>query len=296
VKELTGIALDLGGTKIAVARYSDGQVVESDQVATDGTAGSEAQINTIVKLLQNLKCSETDRVGVAVSGRVDSLGQWYAVNKKTLVDIEKVPLKEVLQQRLKRPVAVVNDAVAGALAEAVYGAGRETSAFAFITVSTGVGGVCVLNGKPVVSDDGLAGHIGFMTSRNATQRCGSGRMGTVESIASGRAMEKLAVSTKLCEYSAKDILECHRGGQAWATHIVESSAKSIAELSANLAAAVGISKVVLCGGVGLSKDYDTLVQAFVNAEPELFRVQVERAQLGAQAVLIGALVDLVDVD
>jgi len=141
-----------------------------------------------------------------------------------------------------------------------------------------------------VSDNGLAGNIGFMTSRSASAICGSGRVGTVESIASGRAMEKLARSISNDGYTAKDIFEFHRSGQSWATQIVESSAKSIAELGTNLAAAVGISRVVLGGGVGLSNGYDKLVRAFIKEEPELFQVDVVTAELKSQSVLVGALV------
>jgi len=290
VSNVTGIAVDLGGTKIAAARFVDGDVVDSNQIATDGAAGAESQINTIIQLLHNMQLSASDKVGIAVSGRVDRLGQWHAVNTDTLAGIQKIPLKKILEQRLNHPVTVMNDAVAGALGEATFGAGKGIPAFAYVTVSTGVGGICVLDGTPVVSDNGLAGNIGFMTSRNASDRCGSGRVGTVESIASGRAMEKLARSISNDGYSAKDILELHRSGHSWATQIVEGSAKSIAELGTNLAAAVGISLVVLDGGVGLSKDYDKLVRAFVNEEPELFRVDVVTAELESQSVLVGALV------
>lgn len=289
MNDVSGVAVDLGGTKIAVARYLDGTVVDEHRVATERDAGSQSQVNTILQLLDKVHCSASDQIGVAVSGRVDSGGNWYAVNTETLSGIEQVPLKQLLEQRLKQPVTVINDAVAGGLAEATYGAGAGVSAFAYITVSTGVGGVCVLNGRPVVSENGLAGHIGFMTARNAVQLCGSGRRGTVESIASGRAMERQALVSQASEYSAKEITELHLAGNTWATEIVETSAAAIAELSANLAAALGISKIVLGGGVGLSQGFDEMVQAFAAMEPMLFQVQVERATLGSQVVLVGAL-------
>jgi len=290
MNKVSGVAVDLGGTKIAVARFIEGNVVDSKQVATDGAAGAESQINTIIQLLHSIQLSASDNVGIAVSGRVDHLGQWHAVNTDTLAGIQKIPLKKILERRLNRPVTVMNDAVAGALGEATFGAGKGIPAFAYVTVSTGVGGICVLNGTPILSDNGLAGNIGFMTSRNASDRCGSGRIGTVESIASGRAMEKLARTIVSDGYSAKDILAFHRSGHSWVTKIVEGSAKSIAELGTNLAAAVGISRVVLGGGVGLSDGYDKLVRTFVNEEPELFRVEVVTAELESQSVLVGALV------
>jgi N-acylmannosamine kinase len=290
MSDVTGVAVDLGGTKIAAARYSKGELIDHHQVKTESDSGADAQINTIHELLNRLNCSSSDRVGIAVSGRVDSDGCWHAINTNTLTGIEQVNLKKIFEERLKQRVAVMNDAVAAGLAEAVYGAGRGIPAFAYITVSTGVGGVCVLKGKPVVSDNGLAGHVGFMTISNSTELCGSGRIGTVENAASGRAIERQARLLKAKNYTAKEIVEFHLAGNDWATKIVENSTSAIAELCGNLAAAIGVSTIVIGGGVGLSKGYCKSVQAFIDSEPELFRVQVERAKLEAHSVLVGALI------
>lgn len=290
MSDVTGVAVDLGGTKIAAARYINGELIDHYQVRTDSSAGAEFQIKTILELLNKMQCSSSDRVGVAVSGRVDNEGCWHAINTNTLNGIEQVPLKKIFEKSLNQQVNVINDAVSAGLAEAVYGAGRGIPAFAYITVSTGVGGVCVLNGKPIVSENGLAGHVGFMTITNSTELCGSGRIGTVENVASGRAMERQAQLVKGISYTAKDIVELHLAGADWATRIVESSAAAIAELCGNLAAAIGISTVVVGGGVGLSTGYCNSVQTFIDTEPTLFRVRVEQATLAAQSVLIGALI------
>jgi N-acylmannosamine kinase len=290
MSDVTGVAIDLGGTKIAAARYMGGELIDHHLVKTESGAGAQIQVSTILELLKKLQCNSSDRVGVAVSGRVDSEGCWHAINSNTLNGIEQVELKKIFENRLKQKVNVVNDAVAAGLAEAVYGAGRHIPAFAYITVSTGVGGVCVLNGKPIVSDNGLAGHVGFMTITQSTELCGSGRIGTVENVASGRAIERQAQLLKGNDYTAKDIVEFHLAGNEWATQIVDRSAAAIAELCGNLAAAIGISTVVVGGGVGLSEGYCTSIQTFIDTEPKLFRVRVERAQLEAQSVLIGALI------
>jgi N-acylmannosamine kinase len=80
-------------------------------------------------------------------------------------------------------------------------------------------------------------------------------------------------------------------GNIWATQRVESSAAAVAELCGNLAAAIGISTVVIGGGVGLSTGYCNSLQTFIDTEPKLFRVQVVPAKLEAQSVLIGALIE-----
>lgn len=289
MNEITGVAVDFGGTKIAVTRFVAGERVDEYTVATDGNASSEAQIKSILSLLNKVNSHSGDRIGVAVSGRVDDRGNWYAVNADTLTGVTCVALKKSLEAQLKQPVSVLNDAVAAGLAEARYGAGRDISVFAYITVSTGVGGVCVVDGQPMVSANGLAGHIGFLTSRGGTRQCGSGRIGTVESVASGRAMERSARNCNATDSSAKAVMAAHRQAQSWASDIVNASANAIAELSANLGAAVGIQKVVLGGSVGLSDGYIEQVAHYIEREPPIFRIPIAKAELGHQSVLVGAL-------
>ncbi|MDO5528936.1 MAG: ROK family protein, partial [Paracoccus sp. (in: a-proteobacteria)] len=172
---LSGFAVDLGGTKIAAARIEDGRVVERLQDKTDGAASWEAQLDVMAGLLDRLGYLHGQPVGVAVAGRVDDRGRWHAVNKGTFSGIAAAPLGEALAARFGPRSAALNDASAAALAEARIGAGRAAQNFAYLTVSTGVGGGLVLGGRLLESANGLAGHVGFVSSRFGDARCGSGR-------------------------------------------------------------------------------------------------------------------------
>lgn len=169
------MAVDFGGTKIAAMRLRAGEIRETRMTTTDGTASAEAQVTAICTLLDDLGLSIGERVGVAVAGRIDADGRWHALNTETLTQVARVPLRALLTERLGRPVRVENDATAAAIGEHRFGAGRGTRNFAFLTVSTGVGGGLIVNGAPVISASGLAGHVGFTTSTYADRRCGSGR-------------------------------------------------------------------------------------------------------------------------
>ena len=285
----SGVAVDLGGTKIAAARVTDGRVGPLVRVETDGAGGADQQVAAICGLLEELKLRPDEPVGVALAGRVSRDGVWHAVNTDTLSGVTAVPMKALMSEKLNRDVTVENDATAAAVGEHLCGAGQGITSFGFITVSTGVGGGIVLSGRPLISDNGLAGHIGFSTSRIATEQCGSGRDSTVESLAGGRAIAALASKAGHPNMDAKAVFEAHLDGQAWATRLIEQSAQAIAELCANLTSILGLQRIALGGSIGLAPGYLDLVRTELAKEPELFRPDVVPTQLGANSAFVGIL-------
>lgn len=283
--DLDGFAVDLGGTKIAAARIEAGQIVARLQEATDGAAGTAAQADHIAALLARLGHSSGAPTGVAVTGRVTRDGHWRAVNAGTLPSITGASLGAALRQRLG-PVALMNDAAAAALAEARFGAGSGIDTFAYITVSTGIGGGLVLNGRLVESANGLAGHIGFVSSRHADGSCGSGRFATVESVAGGRAIAAAAAGRAA---DAREVLDQARAGADWAEAIVARSAAAVATLAADLTAALGLERIAVGGSIGLAPGYLDRVRRALAGEPELFRPELVAAALGQNSALLGAL-------
>ncbi len=285
---LTGFAIDLGGTKTAAARVEAGRIAQYERGPTDRDAGPAGQYEQIEELLRVVGYRPGDRLGVSVTGRVDAMGRWHAVNQSTLRNITSVPLADDLARRLG-PVTVVNDASAATLAEHRLGAGRGHEDFAYITVSTGVGGGLVLVGALHQSPDGIAGHLGFASSQHATALCGSGRVGTVESVASGRAIAEMARLAGHDGRDARAVFEAAAGGAPWAEDIVQMSAAAIAELCGNLVSMLGITRIAIGGSVGLADGYVDSVQRELNTMPELFRADVVPAELRGDGPLLGAL-------
>ena len=276
---VSGFAVDLGGTKTAAARIEDGRVVVRLQKATDGGAELDAQVRVIADLLAELGYAHGEPLGVAVTGRVDRHGDWHAINTGTLRGISAAPLGATLRARFGARAHCANDAAAAALAEARLGAGRGAYNFAYLTVSTGVGGGLVLGGRLIDSGNGLAGHVGFAGSRLGDQQCGSGRFGTVESVAGGRA---IAAAAGL--HDARSVFE-HGGFEP----LIDRSATAIAGLIGDLTAILGLDRVAVGGSIGLAPGYLARVLRHLQDEPALFRPEVVPAELTHDSGLIGAL-------
>lgn len=291
-QNLNGIAVDFGGTKIAATRVTDGKVGAVSRSKTDGSASAEQQVDAICDLLKTFDLQDDDKVGVALTGRVSREGVWHAVNTDTLSGVSSVPMQSMLSERLKRSVKVDNDATAAAIGEYISGAGQGVHSFGFITVSTGVGGGFVLDGRPLRSSNGIAGHVGFTTSRIATELCGSGRAKTVESVAGGRSIAALALKSGRSGYDAKAVFSEHLNGVKWASHLIEQSADVVSELCSNLVTTLGLERIALGGSIGLAEGYLELVQAAMDQEPVLFRPEIVPTQLGADSAFVGILTDI----
>jgi N-acylmannosamine kinase len=288
-KSLEGFALDLGGTKLAAARFSKNQLVEKAQIPTQADAPFEDQCAAMEKLLANLGFRHGDRLGVALTGRVDQNGLWSAVNGETLPQIKNIDVRNALQLRFGDRVSLINDAAAAACGEAHFGAGRNISRFGYITISTGVGGGIVLDGQPLISPNGLAGHIGFMRSPLGDQMCGSGRFGTVESVAGGRALAAAAAALGHEEFDAKAIYAAHQDGSQWASQLITRAAHAIAIQIADLTSIFALQRIAIGGSIGLADGFIQLITDQLTAEPAIFQPEIHPAKLGSDSPLFGAL-------
>ncbi len=284
----SGIAIDFGQTKITGSKIINGKFSNSITNTSLFENNPSNYVKNIEKLISDLEPKKNTKIGIAISGRVDSVGNWYAVNNNNL-GIFKIPLKKLLQRKYNSKITVMNDASASCLGEAIFGAGKKFKRVGYITVSTGIGvGIC-LDSRPFLSTRGLASHLGFTTSRLGKSKCGSGRFGTYESLASGKAIELEAKIQGYKNLTAKDIYDHHLQNKKWAEKIINLSAKSIAELCANIKSTFDIDVIVIGGSIGMAKDYTQLVKKYLSYEPQLFQTKIYKSSLGLKAAKMGIL-------
>ena len=287
--EKSGIAIDFGATKISVSEVFKGKFKKT---ITEPTSISKIGKNYIQQIEKNIKIVnqlKLKKIGIAITGRVDQSGNWYPVNKENLGTF-KIPLKKLVEKKFKTPTTIINDATAAAFGEAMYGKGYKYKRVGYITISSGIGVGIILNNKPFLSETGLAGHLGFTTSTLGKTKCGSGRIGTFESIASGKAMSKIAKQKGYKNITAKEIFKLSLNNKKWAREIIDLSAKSISELCANLKAIFDIDIIILGGSIGMAKGYVELVKNNLKQEPKLFHVKVVKSSLGVKAAKMGVLI------
>ena len=284
----SGIAIDFGATKISGSRILKGKFLNTKKYPSIFYHNSVNYIKDIENVINELKPMKKNKIGIAITGRVDSEGNWYAVNSKNLGEF-KIPLKKIIKKKFNLKTNIMNDATAACLGEAKFGSGKKYKRVGYITVSTGIGVGITLESKPFLSTRGLASHLGFTTSRLGKNKCGSGRIGTFESLASGKAIEVNAKKRGYKNLTAKEIYNLHLQNKKWAKEIIHLSAESIAELCANIKSIFDVDVIVIGGSVGMAKGYTQLVKKYLSYEPKLFQSKIYQSSLGVKAAKMGIL-------
>jgi glucokinase len=308
------IGIDLGGTNIKAALVNTeiGEITATRSTPTQGREGHEAVIARMALVVEeiirinHLSKDQVGGIGIGIPGVVD------IENGKTIFltnlpgNWPDIPVRDLLSNLTKLPVALINDARAMTLGEWKFGAGRGVDTACY-TLGTGIGGGLVINGRLHLGVNGQAGELGHMTIDVNGPRCGCGNRGCIEAFASGPAIAAMGMkavvqgqTTLIAEMAGGDlncitpelICEAANSGDAVAREIYEFAGMMIGAGIANIVIAVNPRRVVIGGGVAASGDL-ILDPIRRSLHDRLFltdadQVEVVPAQLGNNAGLIGA--------
>ncbi|MBX3570091.1 MAG: ROK family protein [Rhizobiaceae bacterium] len=302
------LAFDLGGTELRGALVeAGGQIAVHRSVQTRAADGPQAVIGQIVEmgaaLLAGQPAGSVLGIGIGAPGPLDPQAG-MVIAAPMLAGWTDVPLAEILRGSLGLPVRLENDANAAALAEWRFGAGRGVRSMVFATVSTGIGGGVIADGRLLHGRRGLAAEIGHMTITESGERCFCGNVGCFEAVASGTALGRRATTLtgpgdgsllrRLSgggDVTARHVFEAARTGDAQALRLVETEAHWLGVGLANLLHLYSPDVIVVGGG--LSNGFELLAPGLRSTIGQramaAFRdVPVVAAQLGDKAGLIGA--------
>jgi glucokinase len=190
------LAIDIGGTKFSLALFDGDRIIARESRPTRREGGPEWMLAEIEKIVRTW--SSVDRCGIGFGGPVDFARQRIALSTH-VAGWQDFPLVERITEILVGPAAanrvidvvIDNDANAGALGEAIYGAGRSHLPMFYLTLSTGIGGGIVLSDGTIYRGaDSWAGEIGHLTIRPDGPKCLCGAGGCLERMCSGLWLER----------------------------------------------------------------------------------------------------------
>ena len=128
-------------------------------------------------------------IGIGVPGPVDTV-KGTMIMATNLPGFEDYPICDKLSERFGLPVFIDNDANVAGLAEAILGAGKDYPTCYYVTISTGIGGAFIADGKLISGGRGHAGEIGNIIVKNNGYKFGSLNPGAAEGEASGTAITR----------------------------------------------------------------------------------------------------------
>lgn len=279
------LAIDIGGTKLAAALVDSAlQIIARREIPTPASQTPDALEAALRELVTPL-ASRAQHFAIASTGIIQR-GVLTSINPSNLGGLSHFPLVDCLSALTGLPGVALNDAQAAALAE-YQQMPHAIRDMVFITVSTGVGGGVIHNGRLVIGSGGLTGHCGHTLADPNGPRCGCGRIGCVEAIASGRGIAA-AAEGELAGLDAKAIFAHAARGHKQAIALVARSAKTLARLIADLKALTDCQRVVMGGSIGLAEGYLPLVQHFLAQEPAVYQTELCPASHQNNAGLLGA--------
>ena len=292
-------AVDIGGTKIAAGLVSGQTVIARSEVPTAQVlpygAGLE-QISAMLRAMLGAIESPLLGIGIGLTGRVESISRRIGRND-FLKDWAGRDLAGDLAALFGVGVGIENDADAAALAEAAWGVGQGRSPFIYVTISTGIGGGIVVNGRLYRGVGGAHPEIGHHSLDLHGPDCFCGGRGCWERFASGTAMLDWARSHEpeaaaMANLDARQICDLAESGSAWARRVVRREAEYLGLGLANLATLFAPQQIGLGGGVMRRWDlFEEIALQTVKKNCGLVPVDhilISRAQLGEETPLIGA--------
>ncbi|QGU00372.1 ROK family sugar kinase or transcriptional regulator [Candidatus Syntrophocurvum alkaliphilum] len=262
------IGVDLGATKILSGIVAkDGAIVKRVKQPTIKERSPKDIVNRIVMAIndllkdKSLEAHKIEKIVVAAPGPL-------SYPDGVIYDTPNLkwgyfPLKEELEKRLQKEVQVEHDATTAALGEYFFGQKKQYKHLLYMTVSSGIGGGIIIDGKPYRGINGGAGEFGHMVVEPKGRICGCGRHGCLEACASGTAIavkakkliengEGLGIKTykkEKANITAYEVGLAARNGDPEAINLINETAYYLGSGTSNIINIFNPEIFILGGGV-----------------------------------------------
>jgi predicted NBD/HSP70 family sugar kinase len=280
--EEVGIGASIGGkSPILLSLVKDSRYMISLNLAHDQFSGGVVNLRGEIKGRMNLPVSGRDGeqalglvyeildrlfemdwqpmigIGVGTPGLVNTR-EGIVINAVNL-DWQNLPLAQLLHDRYRLPVHILNDSQAAAIGEYVYGGGYSADEnLVVINVRQGIGAGILINGRLFQGDGGGAGEIGHVVVQENGLICRCGKHGCLETIASARGVVERAKilandfpSSAIAKNPAKITFESLQNafmvGDPLAHKVVKDAGHYLGAAIASLISTLNIQKFILIG-------------------------------------------------
>ncbi len=272
------IGLDIGGTKFMVAAADEtGRILGRTRQAAP--ADLEQGLARLNQMIAEVAGSEPVLgMGAAIGGPLD----W---EKGTVSPLHQpawrnVPLKTLMEERWNCPFYVDVDTNIAALGEFYFGQVAARS-FLYLTLSTGMGGAILVNGKIFRGANGAHPEVGHQSipyhcAHPERIRCECGVADCLEALVSGNGIRRIY------NHPAEELTP-----EEWS-----EVAYNLGQGLRNLAAILAPEEICLGGGVAVGGGEPFLQQARAVMQAHLSLVPAPRvrlSQLGYDTALLGAI-------
>lgn len=299
------LGVDVGGTRISAGLVSsEGAITGLVREATPRSGGGPQVLSRLLDIARKAVESGGQApaaIGIGFGGPVD-----FETDRPRLSHHVSgwggVDIAGAFRRQFGLPVVLENDANAGGLGEAIFGAARGFDPVLYVNIGTGVGGAVIVSGRIIRGAHGNAGEIGHMVIDPGGPACTCGKRGCVEALCSGDALgrdarQALRSGVRFGDDARETITGAEVGalaaaGDPEATRLVEASASRMGFALALAANLFDPAVIVLGGGVPEMGDVylEPVRKAFrwYAMDIQAARTSIVGAELGYDAGIAGA--------
>ena len=313
------IGVDIGGTYVR-AGLSDGKTIleklkeEIDKRSVKSLQEQPVKMSRLLCKAHGTEMKNIDGICIASLGPID-FKRGELINPIN-VPFKRVPLVKPVKTKLRVPVHLINDCVAGVIGEHEFGAGKGLDNLVYITIGTGIGAGVFVDGRVLLGKDGNAHEVGHITvDHTGALKCGHGcekgghweaycsganipnfvrmRLKSLGKKARGSLLYKLA-GEDLSNLSAETLFRAARAGDDEAIQIIEEMGKLNAIGFANVVNAYDPSLITVGGSVALKNKRYIIDPILKNIKNHVCNrlPKIMSTPLGEDAELWGAIATL----
>lgn len=247
------VGIDFGRRHLRVVLTSLSYDVIADEsvmlpLGHQSEEGIQAAVVLMEKLLRENGVDKMTVVGagVGIPGPIDRrtgtvaqgafLPEWVGIN-----------IHQHLEETLKVPVFIDNDANLGAWSEVTWGQHAGVSNLVFLKIGSGIGAGLILNGAPFYGNVGITGEIGHATMHEQGVVCRCGNRGCLETIVSTTTMIEQLSRSENPPLTPADIVRKALAGDSATIRVVDDAGLAVGRALGNLANLIN-PEVIVVGG------------------------------------------------
>lgn len=248
------VALDIGGTQLRAAIF-DGELhlIDVFKASNDRSLDAKGNLDKIIGFLKN-RNDEYCGIGIASPGPLDVV-RGMILNPPNLFGWDDFPIVDYLSEQMNLPTAVNNDGNLAGLAEARIGAGKGFDSVVFIGMSTGMGGSFVYKGELINGAHCNTAEFYNVIVSDDPYHHGSANPGSLNEIAGGAAMERIATEEFGRQMFAKDLFQLYEDGDEKAAALLERTSEMLARGIANIYYIIDPDIYVIGGSIGMNNHW-----------------------------------------
>jgi len=300
----TIVAVDIGGTQMRAAAYTQNKISPIKQKKIPTMASEPGGLERLISVIEEVwpKNDDVTAIGLGSPGPLDP-HTGYLLAPPNNPEWHNFPLAPNVEKHFGVKTYLDNDANLAGLGEYRYGVGKGHHHVLYITVSTGIGAGVIIADQLLQGYHGLAAELGHVILDPDGPLCSCGFNGHLEAFASGPAIVKYvlgeleagtrSVLKRDVAMTARDVAEAATNGDSLAIQAYQRAGEYLGIGVASFLHAFDPSIVIFGGGVSqvgklLFDPFEMSLKKRVFHPRYLEGLVITQAQLGDDAGLLGA--------